>query len=343
VPTGLIASVISSSQINLSWSASTDAVGVTGYRIYRDGTPIAVSTVNSFSDTALSANTRYSYTVSATDAAGNPSVQSAAVAATTQAAPIVVPPAGGSSGGGSSSNSSGNSSPGSANPAPAQTPQSATGNSSATPSTAGQSQNAAANSASITSLAGATAYVVEQVTDSEAKNIFKINSFITLSSSEASAYSSVIASAGLVEQSVKQMIANFIHSGTPTTIILGSGERAGVIGSYRSAFGRLPLIVADWQDVIKIANGRWTTEKSPSAEAIAKQTFRKIYLRDPNMAQANDNAAVNIMAYGLRPTRRNLASEKIAILSFRFIFKKNPVSSAEWDAVRAIAYSGAKR
>jgi len=37
-PTGLLASAVSSSQINLSWTASTDNVGVTGYRVYRAGT-----------------------------------------------------------------------------------------------------------------------------------------------------------------------------------------------------------------------------------------------------------------------------------------------------------------
>jgi len=61
------------------------------------------------------------------------------------------------------------------------------------------------------------------------------------------------------------------------------------------------------------------------------------------MKQANDNAAVNIMAYGLRPAQRNTASEKIAILSFKYIFKKTPVSAQDWDEVRAISYSGAKR
>src|SRR3989344_1612237 len=42
-PTGLTATAVSSSQINLSWNASTDNVGVAGYRIYRGGTQIATS------------------------------------------------------------------------------------------------------------------------------------------------------------------------------------------------------------------------------------------------------------------------------------------------------------
>ncbi len=84
-PTGLTATTISSSQINLSWAASTDAVGVTGYRIYRAGTQIGTSATNSYSNTGLTASTAYSYTVSAYDAAGNNSVQSGSVSATTGA------------------------------------------------------------------------------------------------------------------------------------------------------------------------------------------------------------------------------------------------------------------
>ena len=92
VPTGLVATVVSSSQINLSWSASTDNVGVTGYRVYRGGIQIASVTTTSYSDTALTAATTYSYTVAAYDAAGNVSAQSSAVSTTTQATPPPPPP-----------------------------------------------------------------------------------------------------------------------------------------------------------------------------------------------------------------------------------------------------------
>jgi len=85
VPTGLSATAISSSQINLSWTASTDNVGVTGYNIFRGGSKIATSASSSFQDAGLSASTSYTYNVSAFDAAGNTSAQSAAASATTQA------------------------------------------------------------------------------------------------------------------------------------------------------------------------------------------------------------------------------------------------------------------
>ena len=90
VPTGLTASAVSSSQINLSWTASTDNVGVTGYKIFRGGTQVGTSATNSFSNTGLSPATAYSYTVSAYDAAGNNSAPSTSASATTLPLPPTV-------------------------------------------------------------------------------------------------------------------------------------------------------------------------------------------------------------------------------------------------------------
>lgn len=84
VPAGLRASAVSSSQISLTWTASTDNVGVTGYRIYRGGSQVGTSTGVTFQDGGLNASTTYSYTVAAFDAAGNVSAQSASASATTQ-------------------------------------------------------------------------------------------------------------------------------------------------------------------------------------------------------------------------------------------------------------------
>ena len=81
VPTGLTATAQSSSQVNLSWSASTGAVA--GYRVYRNGTQVATSTGTTYSNTGLTAGTAYSYTVAAYDTAGNVSAQSAPVSVTT--------------------------------------------------------------------------------------------------------------------------------------------------------------------------------------------------------------------------------------------------------------------
>src|SRR5881392_2647353 len=92
VPTGLTDSAVSSSQINLSWTASSDNVGVSGYRVYRNGTQIATTSATSFADTGLAASTTYSYTVAAYDAAGNLSAQSSPASATTPAPPDTTPP-----------------------------------------------------------------------------------------------------------------------------------------------------------------------------------------------------------------------------------------------------------
>ena len=135
----------------------------------------------------------------------------------------------------------------------------------------------------------------------------------------------------------------FITYGTVGTKILGAGERAGVLNSYKAAFGKLPKTETEWQDAIKIAGGRWPSERNAAAETKAKASFKKIYGREANMDNQNDNAAVTVMAYGLRPANRNLNSEKAAILAFKYFLKRTPTTAVDWDIVRAIAYSGAKR
>lgn len=94
-PAGLAASAVSQSQINLTWSASTDNVGVAGYRIYRDGTAITTTKGTSYQDVNLTASTSYSYTVRAYDTAGNESANSNSAAATTfnPPAPDTIAPA----------------------------------------------------------------------------------------------------------------------------------------------------------------------------------------------------------------------------------------------------------
>src|SRR5213083_1336824 len=86
-PTGLTAAVAGSTGANLSWSASTDNVGVTGYIVRRNGVQVATPATTSYADTGLSAATTYSYTVAARDAAGNVSPNSATVSVTTGSTP----------------------------------------------------------------------------------------------------------------------------------------------------------------------------------------------------------------------------------------------------------------
>jgi hypothetical protein len=85
-PSGLAATPAGETAIDLSWTASTDNVGVAGYRIYRNGIQVATTTGTSYADTGLAAATTYSYSVTAYDEAGNDSPASDTVTATTAAA-----------------------------------------------------------------------------------------------------------------------------------------------------------------------------------------------------------------------------------------------------------------
>jgi glucose/arabinose dehydrogenase/chitodextrinase len=92
VPANVAAQAVSPTQVNLSWDASSDNVGVTGYKIFRDGTLVTTTTGTSYQDTGRTAGTTYRYNVLSRDAAGNESAQSPAVTATTPA-PDTSPPA----------------------------------------------------------------------------------------------------------------------------------------------------------------------------------------------------------------------------------------------------------
>jgi hypothetical protein len=74
---------ISTDQIDTAWTASTDNFVVAGYVLYRNGAPIATTTLTSYSDTGLTASTSYSYAVRAFDPSFNYSSSSAILSATT--------------------------------------------------------------------------------------------------------------------------------------------------------------------------------------------------------------------------------------------------------------------
>ncbi|MGZ4437744.1 MAG: fibronectin type III domain-containing protein [Nocardioidaceae bacterium] len=86
-PGGVTASPASDVSATVTWTAATDAVGVAGYDVYRNGAATPVGSVNgstlTFTDTALQGDTTYSYTVKARDAAGNASAASAPASVTT--------------------------------------------------------------------------------------------------------------------------------------------------------------------------------------------------------------------------------------------------------------------
>jgi len=85
-PTSLTASGTTQTTTNLSWTASTDNVGVTGYDVYQGATlKGSTTTATTFAVSGLSASTAYTFSVKAKDAAGNISTASNVVSVTTNA------------------------------------------------------------------------------------------------------------------------------------------------------------------------------------------------------------------------------------------------------------------
>jgi Zn-dependent metalloprotease len=82
-PSNLVASNVTQTTLSLSWNASTDNVGVTGYDVFQGATNIGSVTGTSANITGLSPSTAYSFKVRAHDAAGNNSGFSNTVNVTT--------------------------------------------------------------------------------------------------------------------------------------------------------------------------------------------------------------------------------------------------------------------
>ncbi|MBK8479434.1 MAG: DNRLRE domain-containing protein [Opitutaceae bacterium] len=82
-PGNFTAALVGTDSASLSWSAATDNVGVTTYRIYRNGTLRTSTAALTFTDAALPVASSFSYTVAAVDAAGNEGPATAAAVVTT--------------------------------------------------------------------------------------------------------------------------------------------------------------------------------------------------------------------------------------------------------------------
>ncbi|WP_082615459.1 fibronectin type III domain-containing protein [Acidovorax sp. Root267] len=95
VPAGLAASNVASTSLTVSWTASTDNVGVVAYKVYRDGALVGSTNVTSFTLTGLTASTSYAIAVRAVDAAANASAASAALNVSTGSATPPTGPTGG--------------------------------------------------------------------------------------------------------------------------------------------------------------------------------------------------------------------------------------------------------
>ncbi|MFA6307060.1 MAG: carboxypeptidase regulatory-like domain-containing protein [Patescibacteria group bacterium] len=363
-PTGLTAAKSGNTTIDLSWTAVS---GATSYLIYKDTSAsgsfpyLASGTGTTYSSTGLSGGTAYYYKVSASNSSGESTASDAATATTcSTVANGTVSGAGctltcnsgytnsggtcvaASSGGGIMPSGNSNQTP--ADTAAEETPAAAL-------------ESPAESPAKTTTASELTATAAQKIVAmaAEAAEIIKsdINSFLGKFGFKRDLAKEDVAVKKYVKDLIKgakgitaekqNALSNFIAYGTYTTVKLGEGERAGVINSYKSTFGKLPATAEEWSDVIKIANGRWPTARDNKSENASTEAFKKIYKRSPNRANANDDAAVTVIAYGLRPANRNTNSEKAAIKSFKAIYGYAPVSATAWDIVRAIAYSGAKR
>jgi chitodextrinase len=85
IPTGLAVTSVTPTSITLSWSPSTDNVGVAGYRVYVDGNLAGTTTTTGYVAAGLTCGTTHAFTVAAYDAAGNASAASAPVSGQTGA------------------------------------------------------------------------------------------------------------------------------------------------------------------------------------------------------------------------------------------------------------------
>jgi len=174
----------------------------------------------------------------------------------------------------------------------------------------------------------------------------QLRSIIKEQQTEIKYLKSLVADIKDLSEKSRDAINKFITYGVDSnTKKLGAGERAAVINSYKIAFDKLPETEAELADAIKIANGRFPSVTSDEAEKTASEQFNKIYKRSPDLKDANDNAAIKVMAYGLRQKaeNRNLNSEKAGIKIFKNIFGVVPKTTEDWNAMQAITYSGATR
>lgn len=90
IPGNLRTTNVAANQVALAWNQSTDDVLVASYAVYRDGVKRATVSGTTYTDTTVSPDTTYTYTVTAMDKSDNESAQSAPVTATTPTLPFSI-------------------------------------------------------------------------------------------------------------------------------------------------------------------------------------------------------------------------------------------------------------
>lgn len=135
------------------------------------------------------------------------------------------------------------------------------------------------------------------------------------------------------------ILTDFINYGTESTKKLGEGERAGLLNSFKRIFQKMPTNQDDWLDLVGIGNNMVPSRINLVATQEAQEVLEKIYGRKMNIENIKERNIVNMVAYGLRPDKRDFEKEKKAIIVFQKAYIRNPFSAADWDLVRGIAYS----
>jgi glucose/arabinose dehydrogenase len=89
VPGNVAAVAQSATSILVTWNASTDDSGISGYQVFRNGasTPVTTVQTTSFTDSGVAANTTYSYTIAAVDGAPAPNVSAVSASTTARTPP----------------------------------------------------------------------------------------------------------------------------------------------------------------------------------------------------------------------------------------------------------------
>ncbi|GEM_PF-6078595 len=118
-------------------------------------------------------------------------------------------------------------------------------------------------------------------------------------------------------------------------------EAQSLIDNYKAVYGKVPKTEAQWTDTVRLAEGLPPVTRNVKAEKSNATVFKKLFKRAPATTVA-DQTAVLMLTYGMRPESRSLESEKAGIAKFRKTYKKAPKTNADWNAVRAYAYSGVK-
>lgn len=137
----------------------------------------------------------------------------------------------------------------------------------------------------------------------------------------------------------QERLASFIDTGTTReTRALGSGERRALVRDALQTMGRSDVSLADLErmargEIPSMRNLTREREQLPRVRA----TFRRLYNRDPNFKNAEENLVWNTMMYRIRFTR-DLAAEREGIQDFRRAFNRAPSDPFQWAVVRALGY-----